>query len=184
MDGKGIKRLADEHNVRSFWIFGLDCGLDCKLVCVCKVSVWTAVAGIVLVLLVILMVVVLLELVQLLLLLLLLDVVIEGGLSEVSVTGGIVDCSDLFCVVNHFPRHSVEQYSFPTSLFSTIAPVVRSFLHQSHLRLGISYIYENINQHMQTRGITFLEIKKEKQNNLKDWNKSMQLICGKSKLLP
>lgn len=137
MDGKGIKRLADEHNVRSFWIFGLDCGLDCKLVCVCKVSVWTAVVGVVVVLL---MVVLLLELVQLLLLLL--DVVIEGGLSEVSVTGGIVDCSDLFCVVNHFPRHSVEQYSFPTSLFSTIAPVVRSFLHQSHLRLEISYVYK------------------------------------------
>lgn len=141
MDGKGIKRLADEHNVRSFWIFGLDCGLDCKLVCVCKVSVWTAVVGVVVVLLVLLMVVLLLELVQLLLLVLLLDVVIEGGLSEVSVTGGIVDCSDLFCVVNHFPRHSVEQYSFPTSLFSTIAPVVRSFLHQSHFRLEISYIY-------------------------------------------
>lgn len=149
MDGKGIKRLADEHKVRSFWIFGLDCGLDCKLVWVCKVSVWIAVAGIVLVLLVILMVVVLVELVQLLLLLLLLvDVVIEGGLSEVSVTGGIVDCSDLFCVVNHLPRHSVEQYSFPTSLFNTIAPAFRSFLHQSHLRLGISYIYiyENINK--------------------------------------
>lgn len=141
MDGKGIKRLADEHNVRSFWIFGLDWGLDCKLVCVCKVSVWTAVAGAVLVLLVILMVVVLLELVQLLLLLLLLlDVVIEGGFSEDSVTIGTVDCSDLFCVVNHFPKHSVEQYSFPTSLFNTTAPVFRSFLHQSHLRLEISYI--------------------------------------------
>lgn len=141
MDGKGIKRLADEHNVRSFWIFGLDCGLDCKLVCVCKVLVCTAVAGAVLVLLVILTVVVLLELVQLLLLLL--DVVTEGGFSEDSVTGGPLDCSDLFCVVNHFPRHSVEQYSFPTSLFNTTAPVFRSFLHQSHLRLWVSYIYEN-----------------------------------------
>lgn len=147
MDGKGIKRLADEHNVRSFWIFGLDCGLDCKLVCVCKVLVWTAVAGAVLVVLVILTVVVLLELVQLLLLLLLLDVVIEGGFSEDSVTGGTtLDCSDLFCVVNHFPRHSVEQYSFPTSLFKTTAPVLRSFLHQSHLRLWVSYIHENTNQ--------------------------------------
>ena len=140
MDGKGIKRLADEHNVRSFWIFGLDCGLVCKLVCVCKVSVWTAVAGAVLVLLVIILIVVvlLLELVQLLLLLLLLDVFIEGGFSVDSVTE---DCSDLFCVVNHLPRHSVEQYSFPTSLFNTTAPVFKSFLHQSHLRLGISYAY-------------------------------------------
>lgn len=147
MDGKGIKRLADEHNVRSFWIFGLDCGLDCKLVCVCKVLVWTAVAGAVLVVLVILTVVVLLELVQLLLLLLLLDVVIEGGFSEDSVTGDTtLDCSDLFCVVNHFPRHSVEQYSFPTSLFNTTAPVLRSFLHQSHLRLWVSYIHKNTNQ--------------------------------------
>lgn len=145
MDGKGINRLADEHNVRSFWIFGLDCGLDCKLLCVCKVSVWTAVAGAVFVLLVILMVVILLELVQLLLLQLLLDVVIEESLSEVSVTGDTIDSSDLFCIVNHFPRHSVEQYSFPTSLFNTTAPVFRSFLHQSHLRLGISYIYENKN---------------------------------------
>lgn len=146
MDGKGIKRLADEHNVRSFCIFGLDCGLDCKLVCVCKVSVCTAVAGAVLVLFVVLIVVVVLEIVQLLLLLLLHDVVIERGFSEDSVTGDIVDCSELFCVANHFPRHSVEQYSFPTSLFNTTAPVFRSFLHQSHWRLGISYIYENTNQ--------------------------------------
>lgn len=143
MDGKGIKRLADEHKVRSFWIFGFDCGLDCKLVCVCKVSVCTAVAGAVLVLFVIVTVVLLLEFVQLLLLLLLLDVFTEGGLSEGSVTEGVVDCSDLFCVVNHFPRHSVEQYSLPTSLFKTTAPVFRSFLHQSHLRLGTSW-----NDHM------------------------------------
>lgn len=175
MDGKGIKRLADEHNVRSFWIFGLDCGLDCKLVCVCKVLVWTAVAGAVLVLLVILTVVVLLELVQLLLLLLLLDVVIEGGFSEDSVTGGTLDCSDLFCVVNHFPRHSVEQYSLPTSLFNTTAPVFRSFLHQSHLRLEMSYICENTNQQYASQKNKILI--KWKRNN-KTWNTENNIILN------
>lgn len=128
MDGKGIKRLADEHNVRSFWIFGL----DCKLVWVCNVSVWTAVAGEVLVLVVVLVLVLLLPLVVLLL-----DDVVDGGFSDDS-GGGKAGNSDLCCVVNHFPKHSVEQYSFPTSLFSTTPPVFRSFLHQSHLRAEVS----------------------------------------------
>lgn len=129
MDGKGIRRLADEHNVRSFWIFGLDCGL----VWVCNVSVWTAVAGGVLVLVVVLVLVLLL-----LLVVLLLDVVVVGDFSEDS-GGGKAGNSDLCCVVNHFPKHSVEQYSFPTSLFNTTLPVLRSFLHQSHLRVEDSY---------------------------------------------
>lgn len=132
MDGKGIRRLADEHNVRSFWIFGLDCGVDCKLVWVCNVSVWTAVAGGVLVLVVVLVLVILL-----LLVVPLLDAAVVGGFSEDSGEGKAGN-SDLCCVVNHFPKHSVEQYSFPTSLFNTTPPVFRSFLHQSHLRVEVS----------------------------------------------